>query len=793
MFKIIIRFIFLLSVMFCFVTYSKKYESINIQTTNKVLQKELQQMVKKYIYSQKTVNEQQILTVITKYLTQHHYLQSSVTIQKSNSKALNFKVENPVQYFFIFRGNQKVNTLTLYSLIHKNDFFATPYIAETAMKKIQEYYKKNAYYKIQIQTNIKKQISENKAYIRLSIQEGKKFIIQNINFSGSLSQDSKFYKNLLKNHPNSIFKLKYFEEKKVQLYLQSIVHYLRQIGYVQAQLYHQDISFNDNMVTLNIILKEGSAVRIQEILVKGNQHILSKEIKDTLQVKKGDILNIIKIQNGIQKILQLYKDKNFLKVKIDQEHLIHIHPSFQTARIYVNIQENDITFLKNLLVKGHKDIQPDYIRLMSNFKKEEKITQHKIDQATYFLEDSGLFSIVDIDFTPQKKDSLTIKVQEGLFGFFRFKLGANTKHKFSTQMNLDIDKKNLWGYNHSDFLLNTELSTNIQLLYNIINTPVAQRNLFPKKLPLLNLLPYNISTSYIHSYLWNSRFNGKVTYTHKNEIFSLDDTQIDWIRSHHLSFNVDRKLNNTSHLNWRLWNIELGRSYTQKFLLDPELNKKTMTTSFHQEQVIAEMGFDVKVDRRDNILFPKKGFYFDFKTDYSNPYIGAHKDIHFVSTEMKSRYYLSFWKLVFAHAVSGGVIQNLGNGKIPVRRYFILGGLNSLRGFDGKMQGDRIPRVSEFAINSPIEMKPFSSYYFLLKQEIRFPIYRDFLNGALFYDAGGVFLTSKGTRIFSFGHSVGVGIHNMTGLGPLVINLGFKIKPQPQENIFHLSWSIGAF
>ena len=755
-------------------------KNIIIQTQNKDLQQQLEKIVHQHTKDQDVLDSKKIFKNITNYLIDHRYLQASVTIKNTKKQSLSFEIRNPVQYFFTFKGNEQVDKLILYSLIKNSDLFSNPYIMEAVKGTIIKYYKEKSYNDVQVQTHVKRQLSQNKIYIRFNITEGKRFIIQKINFSGALSQKSRYYKKFFKNYSNSVFNLKYFEEEKVKSYIQSMVYHLRQIGYVNAKIYHQEFLFNKNNVTINVILREGFPIHIQNIKIKGNKNISTKQIKETLQVKKGDSLNIIKIQNNVKKIIQLYHEKDFLKVSIDQSKVINIDSSSKMARIHIDIKENNVVILNEIIVQGNKDIESEYIKRISNLKKRDQINQDKINQATYFLEDSGLFSIVNVYFTPKKKNSITIEVQEGKFGFLRFKLGAYTKYQISTQLNMDLNKENLFGHNRNYFLLNTELGTNTQLLYNRLT---SKRKLIPSDFS--NLFTYNVSTSYIYSYFLNSRFNSKLTYTHKNEIFSLSKERVDWIRSHQISFNLDKKLSNTSHINWRVWNIEIGKSDSQNF--------QSMETSMEEEQIIAEMGFDVRVDKRDNILFPKKGFYFDFKTDYSSPYIGAYDNIHFVSTEIKSRYYLSLKRIVFAHAINGGFVQNLNNGQIPIRRYFILGGLNSLRGFDGKIQGDRIPRVSEFPIDNPVETKSFSSYYFLVKQEFRFPMYGNFLNGALFYDVGGVLLFSEKESIFSFGHSVGFGIHSMTALGPLVINIGFKIKPQPQENLFHLNWAMGAF
>ena len=76
-------------------------------------------------------------------------------------------------------------------------------------------------------------------------------------------------------------------------------------------------------------------------------------------------------------------------------------------------------------------------------------------------------------------------------------------------------------------------------------------------------------------------------------------------------------------------------------------------------------------------------------------------------------------------------------------RAFILGGVNSLRGFNGAFDGERVPDREEFPIDKPNELiDSRSSLYFLLKTELKFTI-NDRLIGSLFYDGGLVTVSGR--------------------------------------------------
>ena len=110
--------------------------------------------------------------------------------------------------------------------------------------------------------------------------------------------------------------------------------------------------------------------------------------------------------------------------------------------------------------------------------------------------------------------------------------------------------------------------------------------------------------------------------------------------------------------------------------------------------------------------------------EYAWPF--SSKNIQFLKMELKHfdfRPLSNRW--IWFNSLQGGMISNLhrqeNEGGVPVSRAFILGGINSLRGFDGLIQGERVPNKEEFPIehaNSLIFNR--SSFYLLIKTELRF-------------------------------------------------------------------------
>jgi len=157
-------------------------------------------------------------------------------------------------------------------------------------------------------------------------------------------------------------------------------------------------------------------------------------------------------------------------------------------------------------------------------------------------------------------------------------------------------------------------------------------------------------------------------------------------------------------------------------------------------------------------------------------------------------------EIVWANSLQGGFIFNINRwshqkGGIPVSRSFILGGVNSLRGFDGLLAGDRVPDKEEFPIKESNQVLDGQfSLFALLRTELRFPLRFLFnsLEGAIFYDGGGVMISEMHFER-PYRHSTGFGFRYKTPVGSLSVYIAFKILPKAFESLWLPHISFGTF
>ena len=216
-------------------------------------------------------------------------------------------------------------------------------------------------------------------------------------------------------------------------------------------------------------------------------------------------------------------------------------------------------------------------------------------------------------------------------------------------------------------------------------------------------------------------------------------------------------------------------------------------------QQISTIGPTFDIDYRDSPFLPTRGSRFLFVNYYSDPNFGSSKGVKFIRSEANFTHYtrLGSPNVVWANSIRGGYVSNLSHDQgsgVPTTYAFLLGGIYSVRGFDLSSDNERIPKQDNggFHIDRGNQkVIPADSDYFLIKTEVRFPIFEEH-GGVIFYDAGDVFV-----RHFVFNRpyrdAIGVGYRYNTPVGPLALDLAFKIAPEVGESPFRVHLSIGTF
>lgn len=757
---------------------------IKIISQNKKLNSKLLQKIHSYKGKVYTENlSSQIEQSISKYLLSNRYRNSQIKKWIDQKQTLFYKIEHPYQYHFIMMGNEKIHTLNLYKILKSDNLFYQIHFIEVILNKIKIYYKSLFFNNVEIKFEITEYPNKFLNIIKIKIKEGAPSVIGKISISNTSFKKKRFYMKLFRLYSTPNLKKGYFVKKDFQKTINKIITHIRQLGYYHAQIYDTHIKFKKNKTFVQVLIDEGQPIMIGRIEIKGQKYFSKSKIKKILNLKPKTKVNILKLEKKLNNLIEFYHENGFLFAQIkNKNQIIQFKDTSKPAVVTIHIHEGEKSYVKDIQVRGNKKIKSSFIAHASSLKKGELLNKKKLNQAYDFINDSGLFSTIHIH------PSSIIDVKEQEFRFIRTRGGISSENSFSIRGLFDGGIKRFLGDDGSLIAFNTELKTNIKLL-----------NYFKKDqlFSLYDLLEYRIMGNYQKQYLFNTRFNWHSSYSFSRMVFAFPKTNslqpntlkegVKWSLSQKINFNLERKFDLNTILNFKILEIEWIKSYTPKTSSN-ELNRRT--------QRIHTIGLFTFIDRRDNIFFPKKGYQFSSSLDYSDPFIGSSPSIHFLKATAKQTFYIPLIKnkLIWAWSFSGGFIQLMKSAGVPYKYSFILGGFNNLRGFDGRSDGDRIPSKEELPINDVDEIIYHPSTFYLIKSEIRFPLIKNFIGGALFYDRGGVYMKHSRFKE-SHGHSTGFSIH-FSPLGPFIanINIAFKLNKLVEKNINPIiNFSMGAF
>jgi outer membrane protein insertion porin family len=174
---------------------------------------------------------------------------------------------------------------------------------------------------------------------------------------------------------------------------------------------------------------------------------------------------------------------------------------------------------------------------------------------------------------------------------------------------------------------------------------------------------------------------------------------------------------------------------------------------------------------------------------------GTNKFIRYIG-ETKL-FYPSFWGTVISLHGAFGYIQSLGN--VPIDEKFYLGGINTLRGYNGRTVCPFTKSPGPTDING---IDTGDNFAFLggdteayFNAEYQFPLIKDAgLRGVVFLDAGNAY-DGLGKLFTSFQVSYGFGFRWNSPMGPLRIEYGIPFNPREgiDKKSGRLEFSMGSF
>lgn len=216
--------------------------------------------------------------------------------------------------------------------------------------------------------------------------------------------------------------------------------------------------------------------------------------------------------------------------------------------------------------------------------------------------------------------------------------------------------------------------------------------------------------------------------------------------------------------------------------------------------VTSSVTFTLQYDKRDDRFTPSKGIFSSASIEYA----GVGGDKNYTKGYSFFRYYRTlFWDIVWRNNINYGFISSNNSDPVPFNELFLLGGANSLRGYEwfqvGKRKRSKSAYDREFGSSGNAAeanrraMQPFGgTQQFFYNLEFQFPLISEAkINGVVFYDIGDADDSLAFTR---FRQDVGFGFRWYSPIGPLRFEWGFPLqrKADLEEEPVNFEFAIGA-
>ncbi len=196
--------------------------------------------------------------------------------------------------------------------------------------------------------------------------------------------------------------------------------------------------------------------------------------------------------------------------------------------------------------------------------------------------------------------------------------------------------------------------------------------------------------------------------------------------------------------------------------------------------LLSSVGPVVVWDSRDDPFNPRRGFYHSFQAEWASDLLGS--EVRFERYVASVSGFFSYGRATLALQGRGGIAFTLTQAAdLPVNKRFFLGGRSSVRGFRrdeiGPKDAAGDPVGGDVMVNLRAELR--------WRWKKRFGI-------AVFWDGGNVWNRSLGSPDYTdLRQGAGLGVRFETPVGPLALDLGFKLDRRGGEDPYVWHFTVG--
>lgn len=635
---------------------------------------------------------------------------------------------------------------------------------QEAIEKIQKAYEEKGFFLARIQSEVEKLPETDNVKLIIRIDENEKVQVKRITFLGNQKLDASKLKARLATQEGSFFSFVSgsgsYKQEAFDRDVQILNYLYFNEGFLKVKIDRPQVYVTPDKkgIYITIRIEEGEQFNVGTIDFAGDLLFSREELFEDVKIDDTETYVHDTLQEDLRTLQARYGDLGYAFANIIPR--IRTRDSEREVDITFEIDKGSKVYIGKITVVGNDRTRDKVVRrelriregeLYNESRKRESIARVK---RLGFFEDvnfntktpSGRDDVMDIDIVVKERNTGTIQVGAGYSSFQGF------------VFNGQVNQINFLGRGQ-------RLGASVDLAKN-------------QELFKLNFTePYTFDTE------WSTGFD---LYQSRRALLEYDEVKRGAaIRvGHPLAPYLD------GYFRYKLDETRLTLDSTGDDKLFPVETANGTTSS---------VTFTLEYDRRNDRFEPSKGIYSSVSLEYAG--LGGDKD--YTKGLGTFRYYKEvIWDIVWRNNLNYGFISpNKPGEDPPFNELFLLGGANSLRGYDWFTVGRRKFSAKTYAEAvqaghpDPYNkaLVPFGGtqqlYYNL---EFQFPLIAEAgIKGVVFYDIGNA---DDQLVLDELRQNYGFGFRWFSPIGPLRFEWGFPIqrKDQFEEDPVNFQFAIGS-
>lgn len=666
-------------------------------------------------------------------------------------------------------------------------------LVQEGRQSLISYYQAKGYFDVQVDT----QFQRDKSFVTLTyeIKKGKKHKVTGVHLAGNKHISSDDLMPLVAVQKGRFFSHGKFSDNFVQKSANNLAAMYESEGYSSVKVTPSVTRDGDN-VRVAFQIDEGPQDIVTSLNIEGTDTFPKESFAPQgLNLREGGGYSQKLVEKDRANIVANYLKAGYLTASFRETAKSVSKEDPHHVEVTYHIYEGPKVTTGNIITLGRRSTKQRIINGdIADLKPGQPLTETDILSSESRLYDhTGVFDWAEVDpkrqITTQNQEDVLVKVHEGKenqitygFGFELVNRGGSIPSgtialpnlpPVGLPSNFKVSQKTFYGPRGTfQYTRNNVRGVGESFSFTAFAGRLSQRTAV-----------YYINPSFLWS-KWSATTSLSWERNEENPVYSSQMSQG--------SFQLQRPMNKS-----RTNLLFLRYSYGKTDLTRVEIPDLVEQEDRHVR--LSTVAVNFTRDTRDNPLDQHKGMLETAEFNISSSKLGGSVD--FAKLNLQTAYYKEIpYKIVWANSIRIGLIQPLGDSRVPLSEKFFTGGGNTMRGFP--LSGAGPQRQVQVCANGGscssteatyIQVPSGGNELFLLNSELRIPLpLRKGLGIAAFYDGGNVF-SKIGFHDFTslYSNNVGLGLRYATPVGPVRIDIGRNLNPVPGVKATQYFISIG--